>query len=469
MMKTLQMFAAAVALPLVFAQGCGDDGNQTTDDADTGDTANSGEEECDSEISGTIEADTTWTCGHTLKNIVTVKNGAKLTIEPGVTIKGSTGSALVVAKGSQLIAEGTKEEPIVFTSALSEGNRGRGDWGGIVLLGDAKNNLQTGAGVAEGLDAGNPDYQYGGTDGASSCGSLKWLRVEFAGFELTKDNELNGITFYSCGSGTQVDYVQAHMGKDDGIEMFGGTWSGKHIVITGAQDDSIDVDQGFIGGLQHVFIQQDPAFGNYAFELSNQKDNLDAEPRSKPTFVNVTAIGTAVTQEIETQSAGVRLRRAPPPSSTTRSSPTSTTPGSSSPRRRPRSSPPPARPRSSTACSSTTRSSTTAPPRTWSARCRPSTSRASWRTPPTTTTSTSIRPSPPSTSAPPTSLRATPRPCAAPARPRPASTPPTTSARSRTPPATGPSAGPPGPSSEPETGRAPRRRRARGQPVLRGM
>ena len=119
-------------------------------------------------------------------------------------IKGGNGSALVIGKGSQLIAEGTADAPIVFPSALPEGSRARGDWGGVVLLGEAPNNLQTGTGAAEGLDANDPSYQYGGSDPTSSCGSLKYVRVEFAGFELTKDNELNGITFYSCGSGTRA-------------------------------------------------------------------------------------------------------------------------------------------------------------------------------------------------------------------------------------------------------------------------
>lgn len=307
-MKKLNVFAAAMALPLVLAQGCGDDGAASGTETAGNTTANNGEEVCDSEISGTIESDTVWACGHTLNGIVTVKNGAKLTIMPGVTIRGLNGSALVVSKGSQLLAEGTQDEPIVFTSALDAPNRGRGDWGGVVLLGEAKNNLQTGAGVAEGLDAGDPNYQYGGTDDASSCGSLKYVRVEFAGFEVTKDNELNGITFYSCGAGTQVEYVQVHMGKDDGIEAFGGTWRGKHIVVTGALDDSIDVDQGFTGSLQHVYIHQEKSTGNYAFELSNQKDNLDAAPRTRPVFANVTAIDTAPTEKIDTKSAGIRFK-----------------------------------------------------------------------------------------------------------------------------------------------------------------
>jgi hypothetical protein len=306
-MHKLDVIAAALALPLVFAQGCGDDGATSEGASDTNDTSDQ-QEVCDGEISGTIESDTTWTCGHSLSGIVTVKNNATLTIMPGVTIKGLNGSALVVAKGSRLIAEGTQDQPIVFTSAQAPGTRARGDWGGVVLLGDAANNLVNGAGSAEGLDASDPTYQYGGSDDAYSCGSLKWLRVEFAGFELTKDNELNGITFYSCGTGTTVEYIQAHMGKDDGIEMFGGHWNGKHIVITGALDDSVDIDQGYTGNLQHIFIHQEPSAGNYAFELSNQKDNLDADPRTRPIIANVTAIGTGVADPVETASGGLRLK-----------------------------------------------------------------------------------------------------------------------------------------------------------------
>ena len=313
-MQKLNLFAAAVALPLFLAYGCGDDGSASGTETNGsggssgGDPTDGGAEVCDSEISGTIEVDTVWACNHTLKDIVTVKGGAKLTVMPGVTVKGLAGSALVIGKGSQLIAEGTQDQPIVFTSALDPGGRARGDWGGVVLLGEAKNNLVNGAGAAEGLDANDPNYQYGGSDDASSCGSLKWVRVEFAGFELTKDNELNGITFYSCGSGTTVDYVQVNMGKDDGIEMFGGNANMKHLVITGALDDSLDMDQGFTGKVQHVYIHQESSTANYAFEISDQKDNFDAEPRTKPVIANVTAIGTDATGAVETKSAGIRLK-----------------------------------------------------------------------------------------------------------------------------------------------------------------
>lgn len=308
-MQRITILAGCLTLSPMLLACDGGDGGDASDTADTTDPTAGGEEVCDSEIEGIIDADARWACGHTLKGIVTVKGGSTLTIEPGVTIKGTTGSALVIGKGSKLVAEGTADEPIVFTSSQAEGSRGRGDWGGVVLLGEAPNNLQTGTGAAEGLDANDPDYQYGGKDATSSCGSLKYVRVEFAGFELTKDNELNGITFYSCGSGTKVDYVQSHMGADDGIEAFGGNWSGKHIVLTGALDDSFDADQGFTGNIQYAYLHQDPATGNYGFEWSNQKDNLDATPRTKPVVSNVTFIGTGTSKElVMTKSTALKLK-----------------------------------------------------------------------------------------------------------------------------------------------------------------
>lgn len=294
---------------LVLAPACGDDGGGGANTDTAGDTADSGGE-CvvDEEVPASITEDTTWDCDKILpeSTIVTVSNGAVLTVSPGVTVRGKTGSALVVAQGSRLEAAGTKEEPIVFTSSQAEGSRNRGDWGGIVLLGNASTNLQAGVGQAEGLEE---QASYGGgtsVDAAHSCGTLKWVRVEFAGFELTMDNELNGIGFYSCGTGTTVEYVQSHMGDDDGLEMFGGGFNAKHLVVTGAGDDAIDSDQGFIGVLQYVFIQQDPNVGNYAFEWSNQDVTQDASPRTKPVVCNVTAVGTGATAD--TKSSGFKFK-----------------------------------------------------------------------------------------------------------------------------------------------------------------
>jgi len=291
----LQGALAAIACVPALVLGCaGDDGSDSGDDSG---------ESWGTELRGSIEEDTVWSEDTILGGVVTVKNGAVLTVEPGVVVLGKTGSALVIAKGSRLEAIGSREEPIVFTSSQAEGSRARGDWGGIVLLGDAATNLVGGIGIAEGLE---DQPNYGGGENPKldgSCGSLSYVRIEFAGYELTTDNELNGLTLYACGSGTRVDHVQVHMGEDDGIEMFGGSWSGSHIVISGAGDDSIDIDQGWSGQLQYVVIVQDPGTGNFAFEISNQEANRDAEPRTMPRIANVTAIGGG-----GSKSGGIKLK-----------------------------------------------------------------------------------------------------------------------------------------------------------------
>lgn len=279
---------ARTLLPLIMLFACSGDDGTTDTAAETSDTSSNSECMEGMEITSDITADTTWDCNVTLGAIVTVTNGATLTVTPGVTVSGKSGSALVIAQGSKMMAEGTAEMPIVFTSSQPAGMRNRGNWGGILFLGNAPINLAGGTGLAEGLEN---NATYGGTDPAYSCGALKYVRVEFAGFELTTDNELNGITFSGCGTGTTVDYVQVHMGDDDGIEWFGGGMDASHLVLTGIADDSLDIDQGYSGTIEHVFIQQDPAEGNYAFEISNQDTNLDATPRTNPVLSHVTAIG----------------------------------------------------------------------------------------------------------------------------------------------------------------------------------
>ncbi len=294
-MKKHKLLTSTMVSALLGLSACAGD--------DTMDTGNDSGSPVDGEVRGPIEEDTVWSEDMIIDGIVTVKDGAVLTVEPGVVVRGKNGSALVIAQGSRLEAVGTAEDPIVFTSSQAEGSRARGDWGGIVLLGEASTNLMGGIGIAEGLED-QPNYGGGGSpDDAGSCGSLSYVRVEYAGYELTTDNELNGVTFYACGSGTAVDHLQVHMGEDDGIEMFGGAWSGSHILITGAGDDSVDIDQGWSGQLQYVVIQQDPGTGNFAFEISNQEANRDAEPRTAPRLANVTAIGGS-----GSKSGGLKLK-----------------------------------------------------------------------------------------------------------------------------------------------------------------
>ncbi len=243
------------------------------------------------EVATPIEADTTLTCDTVwVLTEATFVNGATLTIEPGTTIVGASGSALVINTDSTINAAGTAAAPIVFTSAQPKGSRQRADWGGVVLLGLAEVNLPNGVGQAEGF-ADPP--MYGGNDTAHNCGTLQYVRVEWAGFELVMDNELNGITFYACGTGTTVDHVQVHMGSDDGLEFFGGAFDVRHVVLTGNADDNLDIDLGFTGSVQHVFIHQDPgeADGNHGFEISNGPDDFSATPRTDPYIGNVTYVG----------------------------------------------------------------------------------------------------------------------------------------------------------------------------------
>jgi hypothetical protein len=249
------------------------------------------------EISGSLTADTTWTADKTyiLTGLTYVEAPATLTVQAGTVVQGDNGSALVVTRGARIVANGTKDDPIVFTSSSMPGERRSGDWGGLVLLGRAAINITGGENKIEGIDPSEDRGAYGGgssPDSAHDCGSLRYVRIEFAGFELSIDNELNGLSLGACGTGTTLEYVQVHKGKDDGIEFFGGSVRAKHVLITQAEDDSIDWDLGFNGGIQFLAIQQNPSDADAAFEADNQSQNNDALPRSQPTIYNATLIGT---------------------------------------------------------------------------------------------------------------------------------------------------------------------------------
>ena len=247
-------------------------------------------------VDSDILVDTTWESGkrYILEKTIYVEN-SNLNIEPGVTIEGEHGSALVVTADSKLFSRGSSDKPIVFTSAQTEGNRARGDWGGVVLLGKAPVN-QPGASI-EGLPEGETRGAFGGTNAEDSCGVVEFTRIEFAGFEVYKDNELNGLTLGGCGSNTIVRNVQVHRSLDDGIEMFGGNVDLKNIVLTGAGDDSIDWDWGWTGNVQFAVIQQHPDAGDNAFEGDNNGNDHEAMPRSEPTFYNVTLVGGGNSQK----------------------------------------------------------------------------------------------------------------------------------------------------------------------------
>jgi hypothetical protein len=306
--KRLIGLTTALALPFALSACPSDDtsdsGAGTNDDAGTGEgTAGTADETgtpagcadptdpaaTRTEVPAAMDGDTTWTCDQVyVLTEISFVNGGTLTIEPGTTILGAAGSALVIEKDARLDANGTPDAPIVMTSINIGATPARGDWGGLVLIGTAPANI--GEGSAEGF-ADNPPT-YGGDDEAHDCGSLSYLRVEWAGYEVSPANELNGITFYSCGTQTSVHHVQVHMGLDDGIEMFGGVFDMSEIVITGAADDSLDFDQGYSGTVTNAFVHHDPTIGDACLEWSNQGNDFTAEPLTNPTIRNLTCVGS---------------------------------------------------------------------------------------------------------------------------------------------------------------------------------
>ena len=177
---------------------------------------------------GDITTDTKWYAAakYMLSGFVYVKNNATLTIEPGTIIKGISGTkaALMIERGSKIMAAGTADKPIVFTSDKPKGQRVYGDWGGLVLCGNAPTNKHdqgTGVGIAE----GGIGSLYGGTDAADNSGVLQYVRIEFPGIGLTAtaNSEINGLTLYAVGSGTTIDHIQVSYSGDDSYEWFGGT------------------------------------------------------------------------------------------------------------------------------------------------------------------------------------------------------------------------------------------------------
>ncbi|WP_217910171.1 hypothetical protein [Pseudenhygromyxa sp. WMMC2535] len=223
-----------------------------------------------------------------LTKVIYIENGATLTVRAGTQIRGEQGSALVATRGARLESRGTEFAPVVFSSAQEEGMRLAGDWGGVALLGRATVNQANP--VLEGL-TDTSRASFGGTDDDWGCGVLEYTRIEFAGYPLQLDEELNGLTLGGCGSGTIISHVQVHYGKDDGVEIFGGTVDLDHVVISRAQDDSLDWDRGWRGKAQFLAIQQD-AEGDNGLECDNWEDDNDADPRSSPTLYNVTLIGS---------------------------------------------------------------------------------------------------------------------------------------------------------------------------------
>lgn len=245
-------------------------------------------------ISGTISADKTLTSDKAwiLKGYVKVTNGATLTIQEGTVIKSDVTEkgALIITRGAKIVAQGTAEKPIVFTSGRPAGSRNPGDWGGIVLLGKAPTNK------TEPLIEGGIDEHYGGTDAADNSGILKYVRIEYAGIAAFQNSETNSLTCGGVGSGTTIDYVMSTYGNDDAFEFFGGTVNPKHLVAYATADDDFDFDFGFQGTVQYAVALRDPKFvdpgdaGN-GIECDNDGTASAATPFTRPVISNMTIVG----------------------------------------------------------------------------------------------------------------------------------------------------------------------------------
>lgn len=257
-------------------------------------------------VSGVIEGNVTWTANKIYKlsgfvrvgeeaTFGTVTKVGNLTIEAGTVIIGerATKGALIVQRGSKINAIGTAAAPIVFTSERDPGTREPGDWGGLVICGKAPNNLPDDATNRQ-LEGGYGAF-HGGTDATDNSGTLKYVRLEYAGIPINPNQEVNSLTMGSVGSGTTIDYVQASYGLDDSFEWFGGTVNAKHLIAYKGLDDDFDTDNGFSGYVQFGVGIRGAAIadqsGSNGFECDNDANGSSNTPFTSAIFANMSIIG----------------------------------------------------------------------------------------------------------------------------------------------------------------------------------
>ncbi len=278
-------------------------------------------------VSGTIEGNVTWDANKIYKLVGFVRVGEEttfgsitktgtLTIPAGTVIIGdrATKGALIVQRGSKLIAQGTATNPIVFTSERNVGEREAGDWGGLIICGKAPNNLPD-TQTDRQLEGGYGGF-HGGTDAADNSGVLKYVRLEYAGIPINPNQEVNALTMGSVGSGTTIDYVQASYGLDDSFEWFGGTVNCKHLIAYKGLDDDFDTDNGFSGYVQYGIgirgTTQADQSGSNGFECDNDANGSSNTPFTSAIFANMSIIGAKGAAETSISTLfqnGAQLRR----------------------------------------------------------------------------------------------------------------------------------------------------------------
>jgi hypothetical protein len=223
--------------------------------------------------SGLLTVNETWTADriYELAGKVVVPDGLTLTIEPGTIIKGQEGdgslaTALVVARGGKLMAVGTAEKPIIFTTILDNIQVGEsagsnlnetnaGNWGGIVILGKAPISASAAEIQIEGIAADDTFGLYGGTVSDDNSGNIQYISIRHGGTSITANSEINGLTLGGVGSGTTISYVEVIGNADDGIEFFGGSVNVSNALVWAQGDDAFDIDQAYSGTVDNfVFV-----------------------------------------------------------------------------------------------------------------------------------------------------------------------------------------------------------------------
>ena len=255
-------------------------------------------------VSGVINTNTTWSASNEyhLDGKVYVSGGATLTIQAGTKIVGlyndvpAQASALVITRNGKINAVGTASAPIVMTA--EDAHQYPGGWGGFVVLGNAPIN-QTNNPVIEGINSApaGVDITYGGSNANDNSGTIQYVRVEYAGANVSQDNELNSFTFGGVGAGTTFDHCQAYYGEDDAFEFFGGTINAKYFVSTSTHDDAFDFDFGYTGKLQFLVATVDANSTYYTkdpngIECDNDGSSSSLTPFTHPTISNLTIVGT---------------------------------------------------------------------------------------------------------------------------------------------------------------------------------
>ena len=243
----------------------------------------------------TLAADKLWALDGQVRFGGDNKDNVTLTIEPGTVVTGRDGEFLLITRGSKIMAEGTLAEPIIFTADDDvKGGEGfdvgesQALWGGVAIAGNGNVNKADEV-TFEFSDTGD---KFGGNNDADNSGVMKYCVVKYSGFEVRPDQEVQGISLGAVGYGTKLEYISIHNSSDDGIEMWGGAVDVKYLSVTGADDDSIDTDNGYRGNFQYVYVEQHEGKGDRLMEADNDGADYDNLPISHPKIANFTFIAS---------------------------------------------------------------------------------------------------------------------------------------------------------------------------------